>query len=60
MREGIVKEITDVVMDKVKSNNLDLVFDKSGMSIESVPSRDWKSWKPRLRNSASSACSESC
>ena len=30
MREGIVKEITDVVMEKVKSNNLDLVFDKSG------------------------------
>ena len=28
MREGIVKEITDVVMDKVKANNMDLVFDK--------------------------------
>src|ERR1700730_14342147 len=26
MREGIVKEITDVVMEKVKSSNLDLVF----------------------------------
>ena len=37
MREGIVKEITDVVMDKVKANNLDLVFDKSGMSINRVP-----------------------
>ena len=37
MREGIVKEITDVVMDKVKSNGLDLVFDKSGMSINGVP-----------------------
>ena len=37
MREGIVKEITDVVMDKVKANNLDLVFDKSGMSINGVP-----------------------
>jgi Skp family chaperone for outer membrane proteins len=37
MREGIVKEITDVVMDKVKANNLDLVFDKSGMSIDRVP-----------------------
>ena len=37
MREGIVKEITDVVMDKVKANNLDLVFDKSGMSINHVP-----------------------
>jgi outer membrane protein len=37
MREGIVKEITDVVMEKVKGNNLDLVFDKSGMSINGVP-----------------------
>src|ERR1700757_258821 len=37
MREGIVKEITDVVMDKVKSNNLDFVFDKSGMSLNGVP-----------------------
>ena len=37
IREGIVKEITDVVMDKVKANNLDLVFDKSGMSINRVP-----------------------
>jgi outer membrane protein len=37
MREGIVKEITDVVMDKVKANNFDLVFDKSGMSINGVP-----------------------
>jgi outer membrane protein len=37
VREGIVKEITDVVMEKVKSNNLDLVFDKSGMSINGVP-----------------------
>jgi Skp family chaperone for outer membrane proteins len=37
MREGIVKEITDVVMDKVKSNNLDLVFDKSGNSLNGVP-----------------------
>src|SRR6476661_6872010 len=37
MREGIVKEITDVVMEKVKTNNLDLVFDKSGMSINGVP-----------------------
>src|SRR5215467_13704752 len=36
MREGIVKEITDVVMDKVKANNLDLIFDKSGMSIDRV------------------------
>src|SRR6059058_2078733 len=37
MREGIVKEITDVVMDKVKAQNLDLVFDKSGMSLNGVP-----------------------
>src|SRR5437899_6343681 len=37
VREGIVKEITDVVMEKVKANNLDLVFDRSGMSINGVP-----------------------
>src|SRR5213082_3709755 len=37
MREGIVKEITEVVVEKVKANNLDLVFDKSGMSINGVP-----------------------
>lgn len=37
MREGIVKEITDIVMDKVKASNLDLVFDKSGMSLNGVP-----------------------
>src|SRR5438270_2226857 len=37
MREGIVKEITDIVMEKVKSNNLDFVFDKSGMSLNGVP-----------------------
>src|SRR5438552_10218921 len=37
MREGIVKEITEVVMDKVKANNMDLVFDKSGMSLNGVP-----------------------
>src|ERR1700752_2006452 len=30
MREGIVKEITDVVMAKVKANSIDFVFDKSG------------------------------
>jgi len=36
MREGLVKEITDVVMDRVKANNLDLVFDKSGKSIDRV------------------------
>src|SRR2546421_12254510 len=37
MREGIVKEITEVVMEKDKANNFDLVFDKSGMSINGVP-----------------------
>ena len=37
VREGIVKEITDVVIDKVKATNMDLVFDKSGMSINGVP-----------------------
>jgi outer membrane protein len=37
MREGIVKEITDVVMEKVKANRMDLVFDKSGMSLNGVP-----------------------
>jgi len=37
MREGIVKEITDVVMDKVKASHLDLVFDRSGMSLNGVP-----------------------
>jgi outer membrane protein len=37
MREGIVKEITDVVMDKVKTSHMDLVFDKSGMSMNMVP-----------------------
>src|SRR2546430_8775433 len=37
MREGIVKEITDIVMEKVKANNMDLVFDKYGMSLNGVP-----------------------
>src|SRR5437667_4480471 len=37
VREGIVKEITDVVMEKVKANNLDWVLDRSGMSINGVP-----------------------
>lgn len=37
MREGIVKEITDVVMDKVKATNLDIVLDRSGMSLNGVP-----------------------
>ena len=37
MREGIVKEITDIVMERVKANNLDLVFDKSGPSLNGIP-----------------------
>lgn len=37
MREGIVKEISDVVMERVKANKLDLVFDKSGNSLNGVP-----------------------
>jgi outer membrane protein len=36
MREGIVKEITDVVLEKVKAKNLDFVFDKTGMSMSGV------------------------
>jgi outer membrane protein len=37
MREGIVKEITDIVMERVKTNGMDLVFDKSGLSTNYVP-----------------------
>jgi len=37
MREGIVKEITEIVNDRVKTQNMDLVFDKSGMSLNGVP-----------------------
>jgi outer membrane protein len=37
MREGIVKETTDVVMEKVKTKSLDFVLDKSGISINGVP-----------------------
>jgi Skp family chaperone for outer membrane proteins len=33
MRENLLKEITDVVMEQVKSRNMDLVFDKSGASL---------------------------
>ena len=32
-----MKEITDVVMEKVKANSIDFVFDKSGMSLNGVP-----------------------
>lgn len=37
MREGIVKEITEVVTEKVKASNMELVFDKSGVSLNGVP-----------------------
>src|SRR5215831_4736230 len=37
MREGLVKEITDVVMEKVKAKSLDFVLDKSGISVNGVP-----------------------
>src|SRR5438552_15240539 len=37
MREGIVKEITEIVNDKVKALNLDLDLEKSGMSFNDVP-----------------------
>ena len=37
MREGIVTEITEIVLDKVKTQNMDLVLDKSGMSLNGVP-----------------------
>src|SRR5215471_18325686 len=37
MREGLVKEITDVVMEKVKAKSLDFVLDKSGVSINGAP-----------------------
>src|SRR6476619_6958554 len=36
MRENIVKEITDVIMERVKSNGYDMVFDKSGQSMNGV------------------------
>jgi outer membrane protein len=35
-REGLVKEITDVVMEQVKSRNMELVFDKSGVSLNHI------------------------
>lgn len=37
MRNGIVDEITKLVQDEVKSNNYDLVLDKSGSSLNGVP-----------------------
>lgn len=37
MRNGIVDEISKLVQDKVKSDNYDLVLDKSGQSLNGVP-----------------------
>ena len=37
MRDNIVKEITEVIMERVKAANYDLVLDKSGQSVSSVP-----------------------
>ena len=36
MRDNIVKEITEVIMERVKAGNYDLVFDKSGQSVNGV------------------------
>ena len=36
LREGLLKEITDVVMEQVKSRNMELVFDKSGVSLNQI------------------------
>jgi outer membrane protein len=36
MRENIVKEITDVILEKVKAANYDLVLDKTGPSMNGV------------------------
>lgn len=36
LREGILKEITDVVLERGRSKNLDLVFDKSGASSNRI------------------------
>ncbi len=33
MREAIIKEITEVILQRVKVNEMDLVFDKSGPSL---------------------------
>jgi outer membrane protein len=37
MRNGIVEEIMKIVNDRVKADNFDLVFDKSGSSLNGVP-----------------------
>jgi outer membrane protein len=36
MRENIIKEIKDIIMERVKSAGYDLVFDKSGPSMNGV------------------------
>lgn len=37
MREGIVQEIMEIVLERVKANGMDLVFDKTGQSTSYVP-----------------------
>ena len=37
MRNGIVDEITKLVLDRVKTDNYDLVMDRSGLSLNGVP-----------------------
>ena len=37
MRNNIVDEITKLIQEKVKSDNFDYVFDKSGTSLNGVP-----------------------
>jgi outer membrane protein len=37
IREGIVKEITDVIMDGAKTNDIDAVLDISAMSLNGFP-----------------------
>ncbi len=37
MRNGIVEEITKIVQDRVKTENYDIVLDKSGSSLNGVP-----------------------
>ena len=36
MRENLLKEMTEVVLEQVKSRNMDLVFDKSGASFSPI------------------------
>jgi outer membrane protein len=37
MRNGIVEEINKLIQDKVSAENFDIVFDRSGASLNSVP-----------------------